>query len=119
LDPSQVGGFVQYTFTILQDDTYVLWGRVRPSATGTGSFFLAIDEESLINTENHVWELPPQEPPAGEQETLPAWVWDQIASDTTPVFFLNAGVHTLVIKQRESGTQLDKILITNDLDHKP
>jgi hypothetical protein len=118
-DPSHVGGLVHYTFTIPQDDTYVLWGRVRPSATGTGSFFITIDEESLLSTENHVWELPPQAPASSAKGTASVWVWDQIASDTAPVFFLNAGVHTLVVKQRESGSQLDKILITNDLEYKP
>jgi hypothetical protein len=44
------------------------------------------------------------------------WLWDQAARDTSPVFFLEAGVHTLTIKQRESGTKLDQILITNDME---
>jgi len=43
------------------------------------------------------------------------WVWDQAASHTTPVFYLDAGSHTLTLKQRESGTKLDKLIITNDL----
>jgi hypothetical protein len=56
-----------------------------------------------------VWEIIPPAPSA-------SWIWDQAVSDTTPVFFLEAGVHTLVIKQRERGTKLDKLLITNDAD---
>jgi hypothetical protein len=53
------------------------------------------------------------------QGVSPSWVWDQAASDTTPVFFLEAGVHTLTIKQRESGTKIDRILVTNDLEYVP
>lgn len=37
-------------------------------------------------------------------------------SDTMPVFFLAAGVLTLMIKQQERGAKLDKLLITNAMD---
>jgi hypothetical protein len=47
------------------------------------------------------------------------WVWDQAASDTMPIFFLEAGEHTLIIKQRESGAKLDQLLITNDIEYRP
>jgi hypothetical protein len=63
-----------------------------------------------------VWNVtPPLEP-----SSLPApWGWDEAASDTSPVFFLNAGIHTLTLKQRESGTKLDRLVITNDLSLVP
>ena len=47
------------------------------------------------------------------------WVWDQAMGDTIPILFLNAGTHTLRIQQRESGTKLDRLLITNDLEFTP
>jgi PKD repeat protein len=53
------------------------------------------------------------------QEILPIWAWSEAALDTTPIFFLEAGVHTLVLKQLESGTQIDRILVTNDLEYIP
>jgi Bacterial Ig domain/Fibronectin type III domain len=59
-----------------------------------------------------LWELP-------ASQTAASWVWDQAASDTAPVFFLEAGTHTLTVKQRESGTKLDKLLLTNDTDLVP
>ena len=59
-----------------------------------------------------VWKLADPLTPA-------SWAWKQVASDTTPVFFLEAGVHTLTVKQRESGTKLDKILLTNDTEMVP
>ncbi len=56
---------------------------------------------------------------APQDGTPLTWVWDQAASTTTPVFFLEPGEHTLVIKQRTSGTRLDQLLITNDLEFRP
>ena len=49
----------------------------------------------------------------------PTWRWYQAAQDTTPVFFLTSGAHTLTFKHRWSGTKLDRLLITNDLDFVP
>jgi len=43
LDPLQNGGSVQYSFSVPKDNTYVIWGRVSPSATGLGSFFVGVD----------------------------------------------------------------------------
>jgi hypothetical protein len=52
------------------------------------------------------------------------WVWDQVTGNlydgVEPVIFnLTAGEHTLIFKQREPGTKLDQILITNDLEYMP
>src|SRR5262249_11523033 len=44
LDPLQNGGYAQYSFTVPKTDAYVVWGRVSPSKTGTGSFFIGLDE---------------------------------------------------------------------------
>jgi Bacterial Ig domain/Fibronectin type III domain len=63
-----------------------------------------------------VWNVTP---PLGPSSLPQPWGWDQAASDTTPVFFLNAGVHTLTIRQRDSGTKLDKLVITNDVNWMP
>ena len=43
------------------------------------------------------------------------WMWDQVMDKNDPnsvSFYLDAGTHTLVIKQMEDGTKLDSILIT-------
>jgi hypothetical protein len=70
----------------------------------------------LLATPYLVWDVTPP-PTAG---TAPqAWRWDQAAMDTTPVFWLDAGSHTLTIRQRQSGTRLDKLMITNNLDLVP
>jgi hypothetical protein len=44
---------------------------------------------------------------------------EEMAGDTTPVFQLEAGEHVLRIKQRDSGTQLDRLLITTDMNMVP
>jgi hypothetical protein len=59
-----------------------------------------------------MWDVTPPQPSGMPPQP---WVWDQAASHTTPVFYLDAGSHTLTLKQRESGTKLDKLIITNDL----
>ncbi len=253
LDPLQQGGAVQYTFAVPKADGYVVWGRVSPNTTGTGSFFLGLDvpggpgsnglltnvapttyqvatlhvgDRYYVDSAATITALPPgldglgaiktanankgnthatfltftlwqdatlyvaynakvaafptwltasftntgqliqttngpmavwtkavpagpvalpgnkyQEPytvrsqyfvllafqgpvpylvwdvtPPQASGTSPQpWVWDQAATTTTPVFFLGAGSHTLTIRQRESGTKLDKLLITNNL----
>ena len=60
-----------------------------------------------------VWDVTPPQTSGGSPQL---WLWDQAANDTTPVFFLGAGNHTLIIRQRESGTKLDKLMITNNLN---
>jgi len=254
LDFLQANGYAQYTFSVPKSDAYVIWGRVSPSTTGTGSFFLGLDVQGnglitgvspttyqaatihvgdtyyvdstatitamptglnglvaiktanadkkntnatfltftllqnatlyvaydtkvpnvpswltasftntgqIIQTTNRplaVWKknvlaggqmaLPGNQyqekgtvpsmylvllafqgpapylvwnvTPPLESSSLPApWGWDEAASDTTPVFFLNAGIHTLTIKQRESGTKLNSLVITNDFSLVP
>ncbi len=88
----------------------MVWGRVISNSIGDDSFFVSVDGGDYT-----VWwtEL-------GGEET---WVWDQVNNhddNTDPViFYLNAGEHTLLIKHREDGTKIDKILITNDLEYGP
>ena len=62
-----------------------------------------------------VWDVTP--PPASTPP--PPWTWDEAANNTTPVFFLGAGNHTLILRQRESGTKLDQLLITNNFSLTP
>jgi hypothetical protein len=50
-----------------------------------------------------------------------SWTWDSLkhGSSSDLVVYLEAGTHTLTIKQREDGTKLDKVLITGDLTYIP
>lgn len=249
LDPVQNGGYARYSFTVPKTDAYVVWGRLRPPTTGTGSFFLGLDVQGnglvqsitpttykpatihlgdrpyidssatitalpaaldglvAIKTANAdkkkssatflsfttlqdatlyvaydarvatfpawltasftntgqiirtssgplaVWKKSvaagPVTLPGNRYQTSltvrlqymvlldfhgpepflvwdttassssPVWQWEEAAHTSTPVFFLEAGSHTLTVKQRESGTKLDKLLLTNDLELVP
>ncbi len=64
--------------------------------------------------------------------TLPVtdnWAWDEVnhwgsGTETDPetdpvIYTLSAGEHVLMIKHREDGTKLDRLLITNDMSFVP
>jgi hypothetical protein len=105
-DPiTQPGGQVTYAFTV-PAGTYVIWGRVRAANGGDDSFWVSIDGGPFA-----LWEIP-----------VGSWVWDQVNNRNVadPVLFsLAAGTHTLVVKQREDGARLDRLLITSDLAFVP
>jgi len=92
------GGYAEYSFDIPESGTYFIWGRVLGPTVGSDSFYISTDNGDDVN-----WYVP-----------IATWDWDQALS----VYFA-AGQHTLIIKQRERRTQLDKILITNDPDYIP
>jgi hypothetical protein len=110
LDPSQAAGYVEYRFTVPEAGDYVIWGRVKAGSKANKSFFVAVDEEPYIE-----WKTP-------VQTGATTWVWDPVSrqgGEDAAVFTLEAGTHTLIVKQREDGTMLNKLLITNDLQFVP
>ena len=71
------------------------------------SFFVQIDSGA-----SSLWDL----------EIGPDWEWDAVSDrdGDDPVFFsLTAGVHTIRIKLREDGSQIDKLLLVNDPNFVP
>ena len=42
-------------------------------------------------------------------------IWSIVLAATLAGYYLEAGDHLLIIKQREDGTKLDQILITGDM----
>lgn len=59
---------------------------------------------------------------SGETAPVPSWSWQQANNGgiAEPLLFsLDPGNYTLILKQREAGTKIDRILITNDLDYIP
>jgi len=50
------------------------------------------------------------------------WGWDRVNNRGVAdpvVYSLGVGQHTLVIKHREDGAKLDRILVTNDMAYVP
>ena len=101
------GNEVTYQVVLDQAASYLLWGRTRAISGQSNSFFVQID-----NGPTYVWDL----------VLGPDWIWDEVndRGGADPVFFsLAAGPHTIRIKLREDGSQIDKLLLTRDLAFVP
>ena len=109
LNSSKPGGYAQYNFSLPQGGNYVVWGRVISNSTSDDSFFVSMDGGAYTAWETQL----------GGTET---WVWDLVnqKNGIDPIVYsLGGGQHTLIIKQREDGTKIDRILITNDMQYVP
>jgi hypothetical protein len=95
------GGWASTTFNIAQAGTYKFWGRTLATDTGRDSMCFQIDNQPIVRWTTSV---------------DPAWKWNVI-SDTT--FALSAGQHTVKFRYREVNTQLDRVIITSDLNFVP
>lgn len=99
-----------YTFNIEQAGEYKILGRYIAASDGDNSFHWRVDNNAFqswgipISTE-HAW------------DAFNNGGGDANAADSTVQ--LAAGMHTLEIRQREDGTYLDQILITNQLNFVP
>jgi len=104
---AEPGGYAEFSFEVPQTGNYVIWGRILASNGKNNSFFVSMDDGSF-----YLWSTVKSK----------KWVWDQVSSQggaDPVVFYLEAGEHTLTIKQRDDGTKLDKIMITNNLGYVP
>gem|GEM_PF-2782823 len=100
--PSINAGLVEYEFSVSQSGDYRIWGRVRAPSGTDDSFFVAVDDGAYER-----WDT----------QRGTAWTWDLVNAVNIAdprVYRLTAGRHTLSVMQREDGTQLDKIVITNN-----
>jgi hypothetical protein len=104
--PENDAGTIVFTFDIPAAGDYAFWGRVLAKNGRDNSFFVAVD-----NGDFAAWHV----------KKSTSWIWDSLkhGSSSDLVMYLEAGRHTLTIKQREDGTKLDKILITNDPSYVP
>jgi hypothetical protein len=105
--PSANAGRVIYDFYVSQSGDYRIWGRVRAPSGVNDSFFVAVNDGALErwNTQRGT-----------------TWTWDLVNSHEIAdprIYRLSAGRNTLTIMQREEGTQLDKLVITNNPDYQP
>ena len=106
-NPSSNAGYAEYSFDVPQAGNYVIWGRVIADSGTEDSFFVKIDSGNYA-----LWDV----------QQSGSWKWDKVKDrdGADPVvYYLEAGEHTLTIMQREDGTKIDQILITNDLSYIP
>lgn len=97
-----VGGSARYAFQAPKTATYYVWGRVYAPSGGDDSFYVSMDGSARTR-----WDTP--------RAVGGAWQWGRVP---TP-YELTRGAHTLVMDQREDGTALDRIVITDDATWQP
>lgn len=98
---------VSLTFNIATESDFVVWGRVQSGDGNHDSFKVMMDQQSEI-----IWHI------SGKYD----WTWDQVydAGGNDPIIFhLTAGTHTLKISNREWGSKLDKLIITDNMSFNP
>ena len=109
-------GAVSLNFSAPVSDVYVIWCRVLSPANNKDSFFVSVDggPEDIYDTAQGTWSSD--------------WQWTVVngrAGTNQPLtlnprtFSLAAGNHTVVFRDREYETKLDKIIVTNDLSFVP
>lgn len=114
-DPSNQAGYAEYSLNVSVPGAYVIWGRVLAPSNADNSFYISVD-----NSQEMVWHTKITSDGLWAWDPISVRQWDDPADNTNPMMVhLTAGSHTLRIKQREDGTQIDKILITNDLNYVP
>ena len=107
LNLSDQAGYAEYVFEVPHAGEYLIWGRISAPNSDDDSFFVSIDGNNYA-----LWDM--------QQDA--EWVWDLVSDrdGADPVsFYLDAGEHTLIIKHREDGAKIDKILITDDMEFIP
>ena len=107
-------GHTKHTIFIPAQGTYKVCGRVHAPDTNSNSFFVRVDDGSDMT-----WAIP----------VTDSWAWGEVShwgsgTETNPeidpvIFSLSAGEHVVIVKHREAGTKLDRLLITNDLTYVP
>jgi hypothetical protein len=106
--PEGGSGTATFTFTVPATGHYVFWGQVQAKAHNDNSFYVSVD-----GGEEMTWHAP------APDATTDKWQWDPISSGeddafTDPfIFSLDAGSHQLRIRNREDGTRLRHLRITN------
>jgi hypothetical protein len=107
-------GFTRMSFNLDTAGDYQVWARVKASAASMDSFFVTMD--SAAEEIFHVYVVPePTEPRASD------WVWKRvhIPGGVPRTYDLATGAHTLKFRTREQGTQLDRVVLTNDPNFVP
>jgi hypothetical protein len=98
------GGVAIYNFNVPMRSDYLVWGRTSSTAPDHDSFRIMFDADS----DNDDWAF---QTPGGA-----SWVWSAIqgAGKGKLRVMLDAGAHWMAVKQDETGTALDRLLITNN-----
>jgi len=111
-----------YDFDAPKDGTYYFWGRVISPSGSDDSYFWAIDNLKIASKEDCGGTTPGTQTHIWDPGTNLAWTWTPMnsrncAGDPGKAQLkvdLKKGKHTLGIADREDGTELDGVLITDE-----
>jgi hypothetical protein len=109
-------GTAKWNFTIPVSGDYVVWARVRASSSDHDSFYVKSDttSEDIYDVAEGTWG--------------PNWQWTRVNGEggtgnpltiNPRIFSFTAGIHSIRFREREPGTRVDRILITNDMSFIP
>jgi lysophospholipase L1-like esterase len=92
--PADAESLVNISFTVKNDTTYRIYGRVNCAGADDDSYWLKLDNGEFAISEGL---------------TTNGWQWKELIN-----YSLTTGEHSLTIAYREDGAYLDKLCITND-----
>ena len=91
------GGSISYSVYIPKSGTYYIWGRAKGASYSNDSFFIRFDSQA-----EQQWGFAYGKP----------WAW-YAAAWSGQSWNLSQGWHTLTVRFREGGAQLDALEITD------
>jgi hypothetical protein len=100
-----LGGRATYTFTAPNSGNYIVVGYVNAPDDGANSLWVNIDAEPLDPVS--IWDIPFT---SGFEARAVSWR-GTAGLEFPRIFALSAGTHTLIIRGREAGVQLDRFEI--------
>jgi hypothetical protein len=96
--PADSGAAIYFPFSVNNDTTFYLYGRVNCPTTDNDSYWLKLDDGAFVKLYGF---------------TSDGWEWKKLTS-----FNLTAGEHTLTFAFRKEDSKLDKICIS-DFSYRP
>ncbi|MBD3376858.1 T9SS type A sorting domain-containing protein [candidate division KSB1 bacterium] len=106
-------GTAEFNFNVPVGGTYILWGRAWGAGSTRNSFYISIDgsDEYLWDTTKGAewrYDFVSHRGPSGVPN---------VYAEVDPLILtLPAGAHTIVVRGRENYTELDRLVLTNDLN---
>jgi hypothetical protein len=100
-----LGGRATYTFNVPNSGNYVVVGYVNAPDDSANSLWVNIDAEPIDPVS--IWDIPFT---SGFEARAVSWR-GTAGLEFPRIFALSAGTHTLIIRGREAGVQLDRIEI--------
>ena len=110
-DNDQNVGSATFELDIDAAGDYVIWARVLSPDGIADSFYIDINQGLDNEVPQFVWAF----------SSARIWHWEKIHPQNDPdaAFDFQPGIQNIIIRNRETGAKIDKILVTRDLNYTP